>query len=84
MRRFGARADVEALLDLFAENYHHDDHVEPSVLSRNLSCSSVIERESDVPEESDKVVRDTEWQKELKERLGNIEAALLELSKHRQ
>jgi hypothetical protein len=75
LRRFAARADLEALLDLFAER-HGDDGVETPVLSQHRSCSLSIE--SEAPEESDKVI-EAVWQKELKERLGRIEAALLEL-----
>jgi hypothetical protein len=43
-----------------------------------------VKRETDAAEEIDKVVRDKEWWEELKERLGNTEAALLELLKHCQ
>jgi hypothetical protein len=43
-----------------------------------------VKRETDAAEEIDKVVRDKEWREELKERLGNTEAALLELLKHCQ
>jgi hypothetical protein len=82
LRRFGARADVETLLDLFAES--HDDGVDPPVICPQIPCSLIIEGETEAAEENNRVARDKEWQKELKERLGNIEAALLELSKHRQ
>jgi hypothetical protein len=67
---------------LFAES--HDDGVDPPVLCPQIPCSLIIEGETDAAEEIDRVVRDKEWREELKERLGNTEAALFELLKHCQ
>lgn len=82
--RFEARADVEALLNMFVEN-DHGLRLEPHISqSRHLSVSSMIEQDSNHKKQDDGITFDSKWQKELKQRLGNIEQALLELSKQGQ
>jgi hypothetical protein len=80
--RFEARADVEALLHLFADECHGLEPESRGVRSRHLSVSSMMEQDVGIIEEvGNETHDDDEWRKELNERLGGIERALLALSK---
>lgn len=79
--RFEARADVEALLNMFVEN-DRGLRLEPHISQpRHLSVSSMIEQDSNQKKRDNDASFDPQWQRELKQRLENIEGALLELSK---
>jgi len=81
LSRFEARADVEALLNLFV-NDDRGLRPEPYIpQSRHRSVSSVIEQESNHKKRDGEASFDSRWQNELQQRLENIEGALLELSK---
>jgi hypothetical protein len=81
LSRFEARADVEALLNLFV-NDDRGLRPEPYIpQSRHRSVSSVIEQESNHKKRDGEASFDSQWQNELQQRLENIEGALLELSK---
>lgn len=81
--RFEARADVEALVDIFV-NDNRGLRSEPHTpQSRHRSVSSVIEQDLNNNKRDDDTSLDPNWQNELKQRLENIEGALLELSKQR-
>jgi hypothetical protein len=79
--RFEARADVEALMHLFADERHGLGPESRGMRSRHLSVSSMMEQHAGSKEEDHETHDGDEWRKALNDRLGGIERALLALSK---
>ena len=83
MSRFEARADVGALMHMFANECHGlgPESRRTRMRSRHLSVSSMMEQDVRIKEEDHhETPTDDEWRKELNDKLEGIERALRSLS----
>ena len=81
MRRFEARADVEAIVDYFVNDNRGAFPESRITRPRHLSASSMMEHGFSQPPGVDANSNNPEWKTELRHRLENIEKALHVLSR---